>query len=91
LDSPPSKEEIKQAMDEQSEERNKELAVRNKSSAGYYRKREDYHDELTGVRHLAFEPNSGRIVFSMEGIVRELLRYGEEEEEEPCSWSEYVE
>jgi hypothetical protein len=50
--------------------------------------RDDYVDPFLGHRNLALNPNTGRIVLSMEGLVKSLLGW-DEDGEEPASWEEF--
>ena len=50
--------------------------------------RDDYIDPLLGHRNLALNPSNGRIMLSMEGLVKSLLGW-DEDGEEPASWEEF--
>ncbi|PGH05335.1 hypothetical protein GX51_03056 [Blastomyces parvus] len=51
-----------------------------------YLKPDGYRDEFTGLRHLAIDPTSNRIVVQMESIVNDLYGYANQD---PLSWSEF--
>lgn len=78
---------LNSALPKKADETNMKLSPRQKDLG--HRLRNDYHDQLTGLRNLAIDKTSGRIIMSMEEIVKDMMGYTETDE--PRSWTEHAE
>ncbi|PLN86503.1 HET-domain-containing protein [Aspergillus taichungensis] len=81
---------LNSALQQKTDEAHAKLSLRQKDPGSRPRhKYNDYHDQLTGLRNLALDKSSGRIIMQMEEIVKDMMGYTDTEE--PKSWTEHVE
>ncbi|OQU99389.1 hypothetical protein CLAIMM_05025 [Cladophialophora immunda] len=84
-----SQDELSAGLDQVEKDRAAKAAEDRKSSSQMRNfKRDDYTDPFFGHRQLAVDAQRKRIVVSMEGLVRSVLGY-QDDEEEPKTWSEF--
>lgn len=81
---------LNSALQKKTDEAHTKLSLRQENPESRPRHNENnYRDQLTGLRNLALDKSSGRIIMSMEEIVKDRMGYTDTDE--PKSWTEHVE